>query len=543
MSGAVVLPLGQQRVTGRRGKECPCPWPAWCPSSPRTPRWPRLCSWLPVAPEASSRSRRRPPQPSWPRWLAACAGAPGRCLRSPQPPERPTTSWPRSARLLDPETVTDFPSWETLPHERLSPRSDTVGRRLAVLRRLVHPDPADPGAGPLARSWSPPCVRCCSRFVTGLGDLEPVRSTSVTRSTSPRSSSGSRDSGYSRADVVERRGEFAVRGGILDVFPAVEQHPLRVELWGDTVEEIRWFKAADQRSLEAAPHGVWAPPVRELPLTETVRRRAGDARERAHPGLADVLGQLAEGVAVEGMESLSPLLGDGMELLVDVVPDATRRGGGRPRAGAEPAATSCIAPARSSSRLPGRTPRPGTARRSTWGRLPTVSWRRCGRPRSAAALPWWGVGPFGGPDDETAGTSAARRGRVPGRHRPGAEDHPRVRRRWVARRARHGGARSGRAVRRAAARRRCRRRGGCRGRPGARRLRRAGGHRRHGARPGLATASSCSCSPRPTWSGRSRRRGTCDECRRGGAPRWTRCSCPQVTTSCTSSTASGATSR
>src|SRR3954469_4568860 len=44
--------------------------------------------------------------------------------------------------LLDPDTVALFPSWETLPHERLSPRSDTVGRRLAVLRRLAHPDDA-----------------------------------------------------------------------------------------------------------------------------------------------------------------------------------------------------------------------------------------------------------------------------------------------------------------------------------------------------------------------------------------------------------------
>ena len=86
--------------------------------------------------------------------------------------------------------------------------------------------------------------------------------------------------GYLRVDIVERRGEFAVRGGILDLFPAVEEHPLRVELWGDTVEEVRWFKAADQRSLEAAPHGVWAPPVREMPLTAKVRERAAELAGR-----------------------------------------------------------------------------------------------------------------------------------------------------------------------------------------------------------------------------------------------------------------------
>ena len=76
--------------------------------------------------------------------------------------------------MIDPQSVVDFPSWETLPHERLSPRSDTVGRRLAALRRLVHPDKDDPGAGRSRCSWRR-CVRCCSRSRSGLGDIEPVQ--------------------------------------------------------------------------------------------------------------------------------------------------------------------------------------------------------------------------------------------------------------------------------------------------------------------------------------------------------------------------------
>ncbi|MGC5413250.1 hypothetical protein ACPXCX_57750, partial [Streptomyces sp. DT225] len=63
---------------------------------------------------------------------------------------------------------------------------------------------------------------------------------------------------YARVELVEKRGEFAVRGGILDVFPPTEEHPLRVEFWGDDVEEIRYFKIADQRSLAVAEHGLWA---------------------------------------------------------------------------------------------------------------------------------------------------------------------------------------------------------------------------------------------------------------------------------------------
>ena len=124
---------------------------------------------------------------------------------------------------------------------------------------------------------------------------------------------------YTRTDLVERRGEFAVRGGILDVFPPTEEHPVRVEFWGDTVEEVRWFKVADQRSLEVAEHGLWAPPCRELLLTDDVRARAA-ALATQLPGVADMLAKVAEGIAVEGMESLAPALVDGMESVLDVLP-------------------------------------------------------------------------------------------------------------------------------------------------------------------------------------------------------------------------------
>ncbi|HET6938071.1 MAG TPA: transcription-repair coupling factor, partial [Nocardioides sp.] len=139
--------------------------------------------------------------------------------------------------LLDPDTVALYPSWETLPHERLSPRSDTVGRRLAVLRRLAHPDAAH---GPLSVVVAP--VRSVLQpQVKGLGDLEPVEL--VPGQTVPMEEVVQRlaDAAYSRVDLVEKRGEFAVRGGIVDVFPPTEEHPLRVEFWGDDVEEIRSF--------------------------------------------------------------------------------------------------------------------------------------------------------------------------------------------------------------------------------------------------------------------------------------------------------------
>ncbi len=229
------------------------------------------------------------------------------------------------ADLLPDETVADFPAWETLPHERLSPRSDTVGRRLAVLRRLAHPtargEGFDPGTGAL-RVIVAPVRSLLQPLVPGLADLEPVALKAGDDVPLEDAVQRLADAAYSRVDLVEKRGEFAVRGGILDVFPPTEEHPLRVEFWGDTVEEVRWFKVADQRSLEIAGHGLWAPPCRELLLTADVRARAAELL-LAHPALADVLGKLAEGIAVEGMESLAPVLVEELELVVDQFPEGT----------------------------------------------------------------------------------------------------------------------------------------------------------------------------------------------------------------------------
>jgi len=220
--------------------------------------------------------------------------------------------------LPDPEAAAYFPAWETLPHERLSPRSDTSGRRLAVLRRLVNPDPSDSRSGPLQVVTTP--VRSVLQpLVGGLGQLEPVRLVQGQQAELDEVVTRLVEIGYARVELVTNRGELAVRGGILDVFPPTEEHPLRVEFFGDEVEEIRPFKAADQRSLGRSGDGLWAPPCREMLLTPAVRHRAKQLAAE-FPGLGDILGKLADGITVEGMEAFAPLLADRMELLFDSLP-------------------------------------------------------------------------------------------------------------------------------------------------------------------------------------------------------------------------------
>ncbi|WP_159697819.1 transcription-repair coupling factor [Arthrobacter sp. 18067] len=221
---------------------------------------------------------------------------------------------------LPADSIATFPSWETLPHERLSPRSDTVGRRLSVLRRLTHPETST--AAPL-RVVVAPVRAVVQPIVAGLGDLVPVtlqvgqeRSFSeVVRALS--------DAAYARVDMVTHRGEFAVRGGILDVFPPTEDHPIRVEFFGDEVDQMRWFAVADQRSLSAPgihhPTELHAPPCREILITPSVMSRASKLKADM-PAAADMLEKIAGGIAVEGMESLAPVLVDAMVPFVDQLP-------------------------------------------------------------------------------------------------------------------------------------------------------------------------------------------------------------------------------
>ncbi len=221
------------------------------------------------------------------------------------------------------ERVAVFPSWETLPHERLSPRVDTVARRIATLRRLVHPGLVESEAGllPLLVIVAP--IRAVIQpFAAGLADLTPVTVRAGDRLDLTELAASLAASGYARVDMVEGRGEFAVRGGIVDVFAPTDAHAVRVEFLGDEVESVRSFGVADQRSL-GSPGRLWAPACRELLLTDSVKARAAKLTDSV-PSAADLLAKVAQGVAVEGMESLLPVLADALTSLVDEIPAGTR---------------------------------------------------------------------------------------------------------------------------------------------------------------------------------------------------------------------------
>ncbi len=215
--------------------------------------------------------------------------------------------------------VWELPPWETLPHERLSPHPETIARRLSVIRALTSRQPGT----------SVPLVVVAS--VRAL--IQPV-GRQLADSTWLELRQGASGRGleswaraltelaYQRVDLVTRRGEYAIRGGILDVFPALVDHPIRADFFGDTIDELTWFQVADQRSLEEPIDTVDIPPAREMLLTDSVRAKATQLMGE-YPGVEGMLAKISQGIVVEGMESLQPVLTDGLMPVMDFFPETT----------------------------------------------------------------------------------------------------------------------------------------------------------------------------------------------------------------------------
>jgi transcription-repair coupling factor (superfamily II helicase) len=215
------------------------------------------------------------------------------------------------ATYLGPDEVELFPAWETLPFERVSPSVETMGRRMRVMWRLRNPERRPQVVVAPARALVQrlgPHVEEVAPIVLHPGavvDLDDLVERLV-------------DAGYRREYQVEHRGELAVRGSIIDVFPSTADGPVRIDLWGDEVDRLCEFGVNDQRAgdnLETAEIF----PCRELLPTPEVRARA-EALIATAPWGRDQWERLADGQTFDGMESWLPWLTNGEHVLLDLVP-------------------------------------------------------------------------------------------------------------------------------------------------------------------------------------------------------------------------------
>jgi transcription-repair coupling factor (superfamily II helicase) len=204
------------------------------------------------------------------------------------------------AVFLGPDEVVLFPAWETLPFERVSPSVETMGRRLRTMWLLRR--------GRTPAVVVAPVRALAQRLGPHVEDVEPVEVRPGGRVDQAELVNALIAGGYRREYQVEHRGELAVRGSIVDVFPSTSMAPVRIDLWGDEVDRLTEFSVADQRSTtEIAEALVF--PSRELLPTDEVRARA-DKLVALEPWGRDQWERLAEGLVFDGMESWLPWLVD-----------------------------------------------------------------------------------------------------------------------------------------------------------------------------------------------------------------------------------------
>jgi transcription-repair coupling factor (superfamily II helicase) len=214
------------------------------------------------------------------------------------------------------DNVLEFPAWETLPHERLSPRSDTVARRIQTLYALQQKQSTNPIVVTPVRG-------AIHRIIKKLGTL-PLLQLEIGKEQSFDELVRHLSSlAYTRTDLVERRGEFAVRGGIVDLFLPLSHHPIRIDFFGDEIEDLSFFEVSDQRTFKAVVGAVDIYPCRELLLDTAIKHRALEVIDE-YPAAAEMLTKIAEGMSFEGMESLIPLLIDETESLLARMPANTQ---------------------------------------------------------------------------------------------------------------------------------------------------------------------------------------------------------------------------
>jgi transcription-repair coupling factor (superfamily II helicase) len=214
--------------------------------------------------------------------------------------------------------VLRFPAWDCLPYDRVSPNPELISERIATLARLLE-KPARP--------------RVVLTTVNALVQRVPPRH--VFRGASLRLAVGGMidpaglarfldGSGYGRAGTVMEPGEYALRGGIIDLFPSGEPEPLRLDLFGDTIESIRRFDPATQRS-GAKVKEFSLRPVSEVSLDpDSIARFRTQWRELFGQDAAEdpLYVSISDGRRHPGMEHWVPLFHDAMEVLLDYLPDA-----------------------------------------------------------------------------------------------------------------------------------------------------------------------------------------------------------------------------
>ncbi|WP_435337384.1 transcription-repair coupling factor [Acinetobacter sp. LH3_13] len=194
---------------------------------------------------------------------------------------------------------TIFPDWEILPYDRLSPHQDIVSERLAILSNMPQQGVLLVSATTLAQRVAPTSWVLGEHFDIRVGqkfDLEQQKQRLV-------------QAGYHLVDTVYDHGEFAVRGSIMDIYASGQEAPIRIDLFDDEVETLKFFDPETQRTTESLQNFTVLP-AKEFPLKEgraIFRDRYAESFPTANPKKNPVYQDVLDGIASPGLEFYFPL--------------------------------------------------------------------------------------------------------------------------------------------------------------------------------------------------------------------------------------------
>ncbi len=217
--------------------------------------------------------------------------------------------------------VLSFPAWDCVPYDRVSPNVEIVARRIATLSRLGEGRPAKAPprivlatvASALQRVPSPAMFAEVCFSVAAGGSLDAEKLQSFLQR-----------NGYTRAETVMEPGEYALRGGIIDIFPPGVPEPVRLDLFGDEVEQIRSFDPMSQRSTGTLRRFELTPASEVLLDEVSIQRFRANYRELFGTAGGDdpLYAAVSAGVKFAGMEHWLPLFHDGLDTLFAYLPQA-----------------------------------------------------------------------------------------------------------------------------------------------------------------------------------------------------------------------------
>ncbi len=218
-------------------------------------------------------------------------------------------------------TVLNFPAWDCLPYDRVSPNGEVVSRRLDALVDLAQPFDASTGRRIVLTTVNAITQRVPAR--ARFADAVFVAKQGGRLRLDELSAFLVRD-GYRRAETVREPGEYALRGGIVDLFPPGLGEPVRIDLFGETIEQIRRFDPMSQKSTGKLDSFALKPVSEVLLDPASIERFRLGYRENF--GAIDdrdaLYAAVSAGQRYAGLEHWLPLFHDGLETLFDYLPNA-----------------------------------------------------------------------------------------------------------------------------------------------------------------------------------------------------------------------------